>query len=135
MSKVDLGPYIAAYWTHHIVSNNTALRLWTGYSWADFGEGGHMDPDACEVLSGPIEYQGKEEIKPVTHDHVINKQAKIINALEAVLKTSRLLMFRITNESVPLFGSDRLHNLHKQCREHLTHLTEALAISNGTKQP
>lgn len=70
----------------------------------------------------------------MTQDHQFKKQAEIIKRLTKELQMSRSLMFKITDESVPLFGSKRLHNLHRNCRNHLSSLTEGLAFANGTEQ-
>lgn len=43
-----------------------------------------------------------------------------------LLQNMRSILFRITDEQVPLFSSDRLKNLHKECGQLLTEVQQAI---------
>lgn len=65
------------------------------------------------------------------HDEIAANARRIVecvNACEGISDPSAIkriipILLRITDESVPLFASNRLKDLHKECRDLLTALT------------
>ena len=53
---VRLGPHITPYWTTRPGAEEPQIRLWTGYSWLDFGIEEHIAPDEVKVLSEGLEF-------------------------------------------------------------------------------
>ncbi len=49
----DLGPMVVPCWTRHL--GDVQIRLWTGYSWLEFGHEAHIPSNEVERLSEPLE--------------------------------------------------------------------------------
>lgn len=52
---VELGPCIMPCWTERIVDGDVQIRLWTGYSWLEFGSGEHLPPNSVKRLSDGLD--------------------------------------------------------------------------------
>ena len=50
-----------------------------------------------------------------------------------LLQNMRSILFRVTDEQVPLFASSRLQNLHKECRELLPEVEQAILNLEAAK--
>lgn len=53
----DLGPCVAPCWTRRVEDGDIQIRLWTGYSWVEFGCDAQFYPDAIERLSDELEWE------------------------------------------------------------------------------
>lgn len=70
------------------------------------------------------------DIRTSHTDFAVSIRAQLIAAQQMAKDAEETckLMLKITDESVPLFSSDRLHNLHKQCREHLEKILKTRSL-------